>query len=66
MAGEDEAYNVYDKAWRGDKDINAIYRPTKNADKDAFGDDLDKIMSSSRSVKQELSDSSLTFFGIFL
>ena len=50
--GEDEAYNVYDQPWRKDKDIgNSIYRPSKSAaDKDVYGDDLDKIMKSGRCV----------------
>ena len=50
-AGEDESYNVYDKPWRQDKDIgNSLYRPSKNIDKDVYGDDLDKIMKSGRFV----------------
>ena len=49
--GEDESYNVYDKPWRQDKDIgNSLYRPSKNVDKDNYGDDLDKIMKSGRYV----------------
>ena len=43
--GDDEAYNVYDKAWRKDKDLASnIYRPSKNLDKDIYGDDLDKLI----------------------
>ncbi|CAH1793188.1 unnamed protein product, partial [Owenia fusiformis] len=50
-AGEDESYNVYDKPWRQDANIgSSIYRPSKNMDKDQFGDDLDKIMKSNRFV----------------
>ena len=51
--GDDEAYNVYDKAWRKDKDLASnIYRPSKNLDKDIYGDDLDKLIkgASGRSV----------------
>lgn len=49
-AGEDESYTVYDKPWRQDGDLaNNIYRPSKNVDKDLYGDDLDKIMKSNRS-----------------
>ena len=40
--GEDEIYNVYDQAWRGGKDMaQNIYRPSKNLDKDMYGDDLE-------------------------
>ena len=46
--GEDDSYNVYDKPWRSDKDIgSSIYRPSKNVDKDVYGDDLDKLMKGS-------------------
>ncbi|XP_074643901.1 SNW domain-containing protein 1-like [Tubulanus polymorphus] len=49
--GDDEAYNVYDKPWRKDRDAAAaIYRPSKNADADIYGDDLEKIMKSRRFV----------------
>ncbi|NXG54090.1 SNW1 protein, partial [Psilopogon haemacephalus] len=40
--GEDEIYNVYDRPWRSGKDMaQSIYRPSKNPDKDMYGDDLD-------------------------
>uniref|UniRef100_A0A8C0JH15 SNW domain-containing protein 1 n=1 Tax=Canis lupus dingo TaxID=286419 RepID=A0A8C0JH15_CANLU len=43
--GEDEIYNVYDQAWRGGKDMaQNIYRPSKNLDKDMYGDDLEFIV----------------------
>ena len=46
---DDEAYNVYDQPWRKDRDIgNAIYRPSKNVDKDIYGEDLDKLISTNR------------------
>lgn len=46
--GDDEAYNVYDKPWRQDRDIGtSIYRPSKNVDKDVYGDDLDKLIKGS-------------------
>jgi len=33
--GDDEAYNVYDKPWRSDKDAAShIYRPSRNKDND--------------------------------
>ena len=48
--GDDEAYNVYDKAWRADKDTASnIYRPTRNKDKDTYGDDLDELIKTNRS-----------------
>ena len=47
--GDDEAYNVYDKAWRADKDsASHIYRPTRNKDRDVYGDDLDEIIKTNR------------------
>lgn len=49
--GDDEAYNVYDKAWRADKDTASnIYRPTRNKDKDTYGDDLDELIKTNRFV----------------
>lgn len=48
--GDDEAYNVYDKPWRADKDsASNIYRPTRNKDKDTYGDDLDELIKTNRS-----------------
>lgn len=47
--GDDEAYNVYDKAWRSNEGLGQnIYRPSRNQDKDIYGDDLDKLMKTSR------------------
>ncbi|XP_060002198.1 SNW domain-containing protein 1-like [Lagenorhynchus albirostris] len=49
--GEDEIYNVYDQAWRGGKDMAPnIYRPTKNLDKDMYGDDLEARIKTDRFV----------------
>ncbi|XP_038629686.1 SNW domain-containing protein 1 [Scyliorhinus canicula] len=49
--GEDELYNVYDQPWRTGKDMaQNVYRPTKNADKETYGDDLDTLMKNSRFV----------------
>ena len=45
--GEDESYNVYDKPWRQDKDLAAIYRPSKAID-NVYGDDLEKLIKTSR------------------
>ena len=48
--GDDEAYNVYDKAWRADKDAAShIYRPSRNKDKETYGDDLDELIKTNRS-----------------
>lgn len=47
--GEDETYNVYDQPFHGSRDMASnIYRPSKNIDKDAYADDLDRLMSSNR------------------
>ena len=47
--GEDEIYNVYDQAWRGGKDMaQNIYRPSKNLDKDMYGDDLEARIKTNR------------------
>nr|XP_036863174.1 SNW domain-containing protein 1 [Manis javanica] len=49
--GEDEIYNVYDQAWRGSKDMaQNIYRPSKNLDKDMYGDDLEARIKTNRFV----------------
>ena len=49
--GDDEVYNVYDKPWRQDKDLAGnLYRPSKNIEKDVYGDDLDKLIKANRSV----------------
>lgn len=49
--GDDEAYNVYDKPWRdGGSMANHIYRPSKNIDKDTYGEDLEKIVKTNRFV----------------
>lgn len=47
--GDDEGYNVYDKPWRSDKDAAGhIYRPSRNKDKDTYGDDLDELIKTNR------------------
>ena len=49
--GDDEIYNVYDKAWRSEKNIGqSIYRPTKNNDKEVYGDDLESIVKTNRFI----------------
>lgn len=47
--GDDEGYNVYDKPWReGGSMANHLYRPSKNIDKDVYGEDLEKIVKTNR------------------
>lgn len=49
--GDDEAYNVYDKPWRDSNTLGAhIYRPSKQADNDNYGGDLDAIVNTKRFV----------------
>lgn len=43
--GENDAYNVYDQPWRKSDAISAIYRPSKNMDKDYDGD-MESLMRS--------------------
>lgn len=48
---DDETYSAYDKPWRAQDSIQQhIYRPSKNLDKDLYGDDLDKIINTNRFV----------------
>ncbi|GMR57303.1 hypothetical protein PMAYCL1PPCAC_27498 [Pristionchus mayeri] len=50
-AMDEDSYNPYDKAWRATDNIQQhIYRPGKNLDKDVYGDDLDKVLSTNRFV----------------
>lgn len=49
--GDDEAYNVYDKPWRDSSSLGQhLYRPSKNVDKDIYGDDLEKIVRTNRYI----------------
>ncbi|XP_030566232.1 puff-specific protein Bx42 [Drosophila novamexicana] len=49
--GDDEAYNVYDKPWRDSNTMGAhIYRPSKAADSDNYGGDLEAIVNTKRFV----------------
>ncbi|VDN03431.1 unnamed protein product [Thelazia callipaeda] len=48
---DDETYSAYDKPWRAQDNIQQhIYRPSKNLDRDLYGDDLDRIISTNRFV----------------
>ena len=47
--GHDDEYNVYDKPWKDSNSIGShIYRPSKNIDKDTYGDDLEKLVKTNR------------------
>lgn len=49
--GDDEAYNVYDKPWREAGTLGThLYRPSKALDNEAYGGDMDQIMSTQRFV----------------
>jgi SNW domain-containing protein 1 len=46
---DEESYNVYDKPWREGGSLGAhIYRPSRNLDKDVYGDDLEKLIKTNR------------------
>uniref|UniRef100_G1NJS6 SNW domain-containing protein 1 n=1 Tax=Meleagris gallopavo TaxID=9103 RepID=G1NJS6_MELGA len=52
--GEDEIYNVYDQPWRSGKDMaQNIYRPSKNVDKDMYGDDLETRIKTNSVLKSQ-------------
>lgn len=54
--GEDESYNVYDQPFHGNRDMASnIYRPSRNIDKDAYKDDFDTLMQTSRYWARHLS-----------
>lgn len=49
--GDEDGYNVYDKPWRGaDSMASHLYRPTKQADQDLYGGDLESIVNTNRFV----------------
>ncbi|XP_062406826.1 SNW domain-containing protein 1 [Sardina pilchardus] len=48
---DDDQYTVYDQPFRGDRSMaQNIYRPSKNTDKDIYGDDVDTLMKNNRFV----------------
>ena len=48
--GEEDSYNIYDKPWRETESVtNAIYRPSKNLDKE-YNDDFDEALKTRRFV----------------
>ena len=47
--GTDDLYNVYDKPWRAGAGLaEKVYRPSKTVDKDVYGDDMEKLIKTSR------------------
>ena len=46
--GEEDSYNVYDQPWRKTDAVSSMYRPSKNIDKDTYGDDIDSLIKTSR------------------
>ena len=47
--GSDDMYTVYDKPWRaGGGMADKIYRPSKAMDKDIYGDDVEKLIKTSK------------------
>lgn len=49
QGGEDDMYTVYDKPWRtGGGAADKIYRPSKNLDKDIYGDDVEKLIKTNK------------------
>ena len=49
--GHDDEYNVYDKPWRETNSVAGhLYRPSKNIDQNNYGEDLEKLKSTSRFV----------------
>lgn len=55
FSAEDDVYSVYDKPWRkGEAAGQAIYRPSKNIDKDVYGDDIAELIKTTR-LDQRLS-----------
>lgn len=52
--GDDEAYNVYDRPWRDSSSLGSnIYRPTRGADSDAYGLEVEQMMASNRFVPDQ-------------
>ena len=46
--GEEDGYNVYDQPWRKSDAVSAIYRPSKNIDKDIYADDIESLIKSTK------------------
>lgn len=55
-------YTVYDKPWRtGGGAADKIYRPSKNLDKDIYGDDVEKLIKTNKYVLWCLHASVVTY-----
>ena len=52
--GEEDAYNVYDQPWRKTDAVSSMYRPSKNLDKDNYGDDIETLMKTNKYVYFEI------------
>ena len=52
--GEEDAYNVYDQPWRKTDAVSSMYRPSKNLDKDNYGDDIETLMKTNKYVCFEI------------
>ncbi|KAF7993549.1 hypothetical protein HCN44_010144 [Aphidius gifuensis] len=48
--GHDDEYTVYDKPWRPNTIGSQIYRPSKNIDKDNYGEDLERLVKTNKFV----------------
>ncbi|XP_072171805.1 SNW domain-containing protein 1-like [Diadema setosum] len=49
--GEDDSYNVYSGPWRKDHNVAGnLYKPSKNADKDVYGDELENLIRNKKFV----------------
>lgn len=48
--GEEDSYNVYDQPWRKTDAVSSMYRPSKNIDKDNYGDDIESLIKTNRFV----------------
>ncbi len=47
-------YNVYDKPWRAGANMaDKVYRPSKATEKDVYGDDVEKLIKTSRCARVE-------------
>ena len=46
--GDDEAYNVYDRPMRDQSAFSNIYRPTRGADSEAYGQEIQQMMANNR------------------
>ena len=65
--GSDDMYTVYDKPWRaGGGMADKIYRPSKAMDKDIYGDDVEKLIKTSKWVVNALVLAPTQSFSIYM